>query len=104
MATSSFTSGNPLIGLANLPRICISLDTSAAFVVLYFSVVPLAGSYVFKVSVARIGSAWGAAGWEASVIVELGLGLRALEGFEESAGGLMVYFVVMRVWERWLAV
>ena len=56
IATSSFISGSPAIGLARRPRICIKRATSAAFKVSYFSVVPDMGSYVLKVSVARIGS------------------------------------------------
>lgn len=78
---------------------------------LYFSVVPDTGSYVFNVSVARMESAAGAAGAGvgigvaavAAVVVVLevagvlGLALRGLGGLEASTGWAMVYFVVMRV-------
>jgi hypothetical protein len=74
--------------------------------VLYFSDVPETGSYVFRVRVTRMGSGAGVMGAgvvEDSVVggweVGLDLGLGVLVGAEGSGGGLIVYFVVMRVCE-----
>lgn len=67
---------------------------------LYFSVVPETGSYVFRVRVARMGSGAGVMGAgvvEGSLVEGLDLGLRSLVGAEGSGGGWIVYFVVMRV-------
>lgn len=53
--TSSFIS-KPAIPFPNLPIICTSLPTSAAFWVLYLSVTPEIGSYVLSVNVAGGGA------------------------------------------------
>lgn len=102
MMTSSFNSGKPAMPRPNFPRICINRETSAALVVLYFNVVPDAGSYVFRVRVARMGSAGvvGGAGvvGAAAASSGVGFGLRSrFEGLDGSGRGLIVYFVVMRV-------
>jgi len=71
--------------LLNFPSTWISRFTSAALVVLYFSVAPLTGSKVLRVSFAR--GARGAA---------------LVAGVDSSVcfmrGRLMEYFVVMRVY------
>jgi len=73
--------------------------------VLYLSVVPEAGSYVFNVRVARIGSDAGAgvvegaeAGSSGLLALVLGFGLRDAD-FEGLEGSRRVYFVVIRVCE-----
>jgi hypothetical protein len=101
IATSSLVSGRPAIGLPSLPRICINRETSAAFVVLYFSVVPDSASYVLRVRVARIGSGAGVApgaGDSASSVADFAVvfDLRC----DEVEGLRSVYLVVMRVCER----
>jgi hypothetical protein len=66
-------------------------------VVLYWSVVPLAGSYVFKVSVARGGSGFedsAGLGRDLEVVVVV---VDSEVGGAATGGALMVYLVVMRV-------
>lgn len=89
------------MGLAKRPRIWISLATSAALYVLYLRVVPDIGSYVLRVSVARMGSDVGAAdgAGEESSVVALGLRVRGLDFLD--VGSRRVYFVVILVWGRY---